>query len=119
MITITQAPGMISITGHARYGPKGSDIVCSAISTLFQTLAASLDALTKDDIRTDIEEGHSRMIYKHLSEAGQLLVDAFFIGCEGVAGAFPEHVNINRTLAGVEPKTEGSVRQSYGESREA
>ncbi len=85
MIIITQAKGMISITGHARYGPNGSDIVCSAISTLFQTLAAAMEELTNDNININIEPGHSRMIYKHLSEAGQLLVDAFFIGCHGRA----------------------------------
>ena len=32
----------IAVSGHAGYGPRGSDIVCAAVSMLVQTLAASL-----------------------------------------------------------------------------
>ena len=44
MIKITFNPETLTIdvTGHAEHGKKGEDIVCSAISTLFYTLAQSL-----------------------------------------------------------------------------
>ena len=44
MINITFNPETLTIdvTGHAEHGKKGEDIVCSAISTLFYTLAQSL-----------------------------------------------------------------------------
>ncbi len=44
MINITFNPDTftLDITGHAEHGKKGEDIVCSAISTLFYTLAETL-----------------------------------------------------------------------------
>ena len=44
MINITFNPETftLDVTGHAEHGKKGEDIVCSAISTLFYTLAESL-----------------------------------------------------------------------------
>lgn len=36
---------VITIQGHARFAPKGQDIVCSAISTLYQTLHQVYDPL--------------------------------------------------------------------------
>ena len=45
MINITFIPETftLDITGHAEHGKKGEDIVCSAISILFYTLAESLN----------------------------------------------------------------------------
>ena len=44
MIDITFNPKTfeLSLTGHANYGKKGEDIVCSAVSTLFYTLGQAL-----------------------------------------------------------------------------
>lgn len=38
----------VSVSGHAGYGPKGSDIVCAAVSMLSQSLAAALEQAEKD-----------------------------------------------------------------------
>lgn len=44
MIEITFTPSIyeLKISGHAEHGKKGEDIVCSAVSILFYTLAQSL-----------------------------------------------------------------------------
>ena len=44
MINITFKPDTftLDITGHAKHGKKGEDIVCSAISSLFYTLGEAL-----------------------------------------------------------------------------
>ena len=44
MINITFNPNTLelSLAGHADYGKKGEDIVCSAVSTLFYTLGQAL-----------------------------------------------------------------------------
>lgn len=44
MIQITFKPNTmeLEINGHASHGKKGEDIVCSAVSTLFYTLAETL-----------------------------------------------------------------------------
>lgn len=50
----------ISVTGHAGAAEKGQDIVCSAVSILFYTLAQavtdSVDMLTEEPV-IDIEDG--------------------------------------------------------------
>lgn len=95
MIVVNVRDGEIKMTGHAGYSESGHDIVCSAVSCLFQTMVASIETLTDDAIQYNIEPGYSRMIYKDLSEKGKTLVDSFFIGVCGVAGAYPENVTIN------------------------
>lgn len=67
MINITFKPKTmeLEIHGHAGYGKKGKDIVCSAISTLFYTLGEALyessDMLEEAPIFKDEEgEGYLR-----------------------------------------------------------
>lgn len=92
MITITQTIDTITIDGHANYAPRGQDIVCAAISALWQTLLCSLDALTEDI--TERNETKLYMANRNLSEGAQLLTDSFFIGVEAVANAYPEYVKV-------------------------
>ncbi len=94
MITIRRDSEGIIITGHAGAGPPGSDIVCSAVSALFQALIASIEQLTDDTIEYGISPGDSWLKYKDISEKGQTLLESFFIGVYGVAGAAPEHVTV-------------------------
>ena len=65
MINITFNPKnfTLDIKGHAEHGKKGEDIVCSAISILFYTLAESLnnckDMLQEDMVFSDEDRnGH-------------------------------------------------------------
>ena len=51
MINVRAGPGKIKIAGHANYASPGKDIVCAAISTLTQTLKASVEELTEDKIK--------------------------------------------------------------------
>ena len=95
MIEIKVRPDHLTITGHARAGPPGQDIVCSAISTLFETLVRSIRKLTDDQIEYEISSGYAGLRYKHLSEKSRTLIDAFFIGCCGIAGSYPEYVAIS------------------------
>ena len=57
MIEISRFEGGITIKGHAGYAPLGQDIVCAGVSTLAQTLIASIEALTEDAIQYDIQSG--------------------------------------------------------------
>lgn len=95
MIVVSARKGEITLTGHAGYASSGHDIVCSAVSCLFQNMVASIEALTDDEIEYDIKSGCSRMIYENLSDTSKTLVDSFFIGICGVAEAYPENVTIN------------------------
>lgn len=80
------------------------DIVCSAVSCLFQTMIASMEALTEDKIEYTISPGCSGVRFGSLSDISRILVDSFFIGICGVAGAYPENVTIVEA-AGPEPKS--------------
>ena len=48
MIEIEIEKGKIAVKGHAGYDEIGKDIVCAAVSTLFQALIASVKELTPD-----------------------------------------------------------------------
>lgn len=98
MITITIDDKGVMVSGHARAGPEGQDIVCSAISVLVQTLEESLRELTGDNIKSNISPGMAFIEYKDLSEQGKLLVESFFIGVCGVATAAPENVKVIREV---------------------
>ncbi len=84
----------ITIEGHAGYAEAGKDIVCAGVTALVQTLVKSADDLTEDKIEYEISPGMADIHYGCLSEAGKLLVDAFFIGICMIADEFPEHVRV-------------------------
>lgn len=98
MITITIDDKGVMASGHARAGPEGQDIVCSAISVLVQTLEESLRKLTGDNIKSNISPGMAFIEYKDLSEQGKLLVESFFIGVKGVATAAPNNVRVLKAV---------------------
>ena len=96
MITITygsREPPSISIKGHSGYSTEGTDIVCAAVSVLFQTLIDSLNEYTNDFVSARIEPGDSAIIWRGLTSArGRLLLESALLGMKGVAEAYPEHV---------------------------
>ena len=68
MITVRAGPGCIEVTGHANYAPPGFDIVCAAVSTLVDTLVASVEDLPDDGIKEDLQPGgllSDMGIYQH------------------------------------------------------
>lgn len=73
MINITFNPNTftLDITGHAEHGKKGEDIVCSAISTLFYTLAEALyesREMLAEDIAFSDEDGNGHLSCKPKAE---------------------------------------------------
>lgn len=54
----------VDINGHAKHGKKGEDIVCSAISALFYTLAESLhnaSNMLSEEIDFSNEDGNGHI----------------------------------------------------------
>ena len=99
MIVITRTPNSITVCGHANYAEHGKDIVCSAVSTLTQTLIASLEELTKDALSYKAEAGNVNIVFeKDLSEDAHLLIKSFFIGVSGVAAAYPKYFKLSEHL---------------------
>lgn len=94
MIVITRHDGRISIQGHAGYAPHGQDIVCAGVSTLAQTLIASIENLTNDKIEYEATPGMMEIRYRNLSGRSKTLIDSFFVGCDLIAAAYPNHVRV-------------------------
>ena len=94
MIEIKRLKSGISAKGHANYAPHGQDIVCSAVSTLVQTLIQSVEELTTDKISYKMSPGTVDIKFWCLSDQSKVLVDAFFIGVKGVAISYPAYVRV-------------------------
>lgn len=94
MITITRTDSSFTISGHAGYATHGQDIVCAAISTLFQGFLLSMDKLTADELKTHTGAGKALIQYGNLSDSGKLLVDSFFVAVKMVADEFPDYVRL-------------------------
>lgn len=84
MITITVRQQGLEVSGHANYGPYGHDIVCSAVSALTLTLLQGLRDIAEDEVEETTERGHVRLSWGELSNAGQAMVDAWFLGICGI-----------------------------------
>lgn len=108
MTHVTVTAERVSVIGHSNYSTPGTDIVCSAVSVLAQTLVQSAFELCEDKTAWSIKEGEVILEYKHPSERLRLLIGAFIIGVGGIAEAYPEHVELR---VGVE------LVKSYGAER--
>lgn len=94
MITVTRSKERITITGHANYAERGKDIVCAGVSVLVQTLIQSVEELTTDKITYSMSPGKVRIKFWCLSDESKVLINAFFIGINGIAEAHPENVRL-------------------------
>ncbi len=95
MINVSVRQDGIEVTGHAGYAPPGEDIVCAAVSALWQTLIESIEALTDDHIEYDIEGKQiTKLHYRNPSDRTRVLIDSFFVGISGIAEAYPDCVHI-------------------------
>lgn len=94
MIVVSKLKNKILICGHAEYAPRGQDIVCAAVSVLTQVFVASVEELTEDVIKADIQPGDTVIEYKNLTSHAQVLFDSFLLGLEMIAQNYPYHVRI-------------------------
>ena len=81
--------GKLWFDGHAGYAANGQDIVCAAVSALFETLA-----MHETTYAGELQPGH-RFIWVSPGklEAGMAIMDAFAAGFRQIAQQYPEHVS--------------------------
>lgn len=90
----------LDVTGHAEHGEKGEDIVCSAISTLFYTLAESLynsKHMLAEDIDFSDEDGNGHISCKPKAEYEaniSLVYWTILNGFQLVAENYKKNVNL-------------------------
>ncbi len=90
----------IEATGHSGYAEHGSDIVCSAVSTLLETLANGLTEIVKAEVKVVLDE-----TIPHLSvtlnetdrekcKYAQVLMQSTLLGLKNVAQEFSKFIKI-------------------------
>lgn len=95
MISISMClmPPKLEISGHAGYAQPGKDIVCAAVSALYETLRAHPMVRTLDD-------GDRHLIVAD-GRAGGLMIpvfEAFSLGFEQLARQYPQNVEFKHII---------------------
>ena len=78
-------------TGHAGYDVYGRDIVCAGISALVLTTIESLDRLTGDACRYDMDAESGDIEFRFAEPAGHdaaLLMQSMILGMEGIQASY-------------------------------
>lgn len=73
----------VQLEGHAEYGKKGKDIVCSAVSILYINLVNSLESFTSDEkeLNGSTKINFQNIILKSMpSKEAELLFQSFILG---------------------------------------
>lgn len=81
------------IEGHAGFANKGSDIVCSAISTLAINCVNSIGEFTEDLFSEGMDEERGMIDFDltgEVSEQSQLLLKSMLLGMEQIVGQYGE-----------------------------
>lgn len=84
--------GRIWVKGHACFAEKGQDIVCAAISALYETLAIHQHTYAgqgRDDERYV-------WVRPGLNELMRPIMDTFAAGMQQIAKQFPNHVEFEQ-----------------------
>lgn len=89
MITVLVAPDQIHVSGHANTGPRGSDIVCAAVSALTLTLIRGLKEIAYMSLYESVEEGNICIKWQAMTDTGKALIDTWFLGLCGIAAEYP------------------------------
>ena len=93
----TEKDCIIEIQGHANYAQKGQDIVCSAISTLYQTLRLSIGRISNADSFEENRIDDVICCIEDCDDTADTLITNFLIGCKAVSEAYPENIRIDAT----------------------
>lgn len=83
----------VECSGHAGYADIGSDIVCSAISILIQTLADHLESLA-DYYDTYMDNGYMWIYAK--GDAVELALDVILTGFNLLEENYPDYISVQK-----------------------
>lgn len=84
----------ISVSGHSGYAPIGSDIVCSAISTLIQATYNYLEAVG-NELDIESSDGYLKVIFKsELNRAGDDIVNCFITMAKDLESQYEKYIKV-------------------------
>lgn len=89
----------IQIEGHAGYAEKGKDIVCAAVSTLYQTMVQTIQTRQYGELKhIRSNDGFEHVLIDTVTQEGFGAIMAFITGCEEIATAYPDYVSVDDEL---------------------
>lgn len=97
-ITITKDNALdIKIQGHAGYAQKGSDIICAAISVLYQSLVETFEEYRYfGDLRIiRSSDGFEHIRIYDISDNGMGSLRTFCMGCRSISEYYPNYVKFS------------------------
>lgn len=96
-IQINKKEGWCTVVcdGHAKYAPKGTDIVCSGVSSLYNTLYYVVLVDSTAHVES-LSIGSDRRVLTitELDDIAQNAVNYFSKGCELISNSYAEYVQI-------------------------
>lgn len=87
----------LKVSGHAGKSARGYDIVCSAVSTLTQTLAGGIQNGLEAEVSGRLDSGDTELLIRvepENSEALKLVCKVFRFGFQKISESYPEHVKM-------------------------
>lgn len=87
------------IQGHSDMAPKGSDIVCAAVSALGQAVALGLEEVLQLDPQVTVKEGYlecllPREMKDEVFSSAQALLQTLEVGLRQIEEEYPGRVQV-------------------------
>ncbi len=84
-----------SAKGHAGVGPKGSDIVCAAVSVLTDSVFLGLDKHLRRELSWSADSGDiSVQLTQEPDELTEAILATMFLGLSEIQRIYPNHIRI-------------------------
>lgn len=98
-VTYYKKYNRVTVEGHAGSGPKGHDLVCSAVSSLALTLAGNVAYMqTQDavrDVTINLNEGNAEIQckpYSRYKDSVAQIYNAICVGFELLSTKYPQNI---------------------------
>ena len=99
-VTYYRQYNRVTIEGHAGSGPKGHDLVCSAVSALALTLAGNVSYMEAQEavrnVTINLDEGNAEIqctAYRRYKESVEQIYRAICVGFELLTTKYPENIS--------------------------
>ena len=99
-VTYHRQYNRVTVEGHAGSGPKGHDLVCSAVSALALTLAGNVSYMEAQDavhkVTIELKEGNAEIQctpYRRYKDSVAQIYRAICVGFELLATKYPENIS--------------------------
>lgn len=84
------------VCGHAEYAPRGSDIVCAAVSALTQGATSTLEQLKYLGVKVDVEEGELTCTVDTPGIASQAILLMVKVSLEQLEAQYGNYVRVHQ-----------------------